>query len=117
MAVLELALGMGTVKICVLKGAGGPTGLVAEGKSRAGDILGASRPEAFRSPLDESCVSRPKVTAQEHNERRIQFGGKAPPESDRLLGGVSDGLARHPRSYQRTQYSDRRNLPPTMQSL
>src|SRR5580658_1649381 len=93
----QVALGIDPVKVNVVQGGARSAVFVDEGEGWAGHVLGASGPEAFSDTLHQGRFSRSEVAAQQHDERRGPFGGELAPERDRLLGGVSDGLAGHPR--------------------
>ena len=66
----QVALGIDAVKVNVVERGEGSAVFVDEGKGRAGHILSARGSEAFRDPLDEGCLARSEVTAQQHDERR-----------------------------------------------
>src|ERR1019366_6455932 len=105
----QFARGIDTVKVDVVEGDAGSAVLVDEGKGRAGHVFGESGIEAFRDALDEGGLSCPEVAAQQHDERGKQFGGKPAAESDRLLGGVSDGLGRHSGGFKYSEAGESRS--------
>ena len=79
----------------MVQGDEGTVVFVDKRESGAGDVVGMSSAESFRYTFHESRLAGAEVSAKRDDERRRELRGQLSAIGNRLLGGLSDGLARH----------------------
>ena len=87
----------------MVEGGAGSAILVDKSEGGAGDVFGTSGSEAFGNSLDQGGFAGAEVAAEEHDERRLKFGGQGAAEGNCFLGRMSDGFGGH----HERQYSEK----------